>query len=109
MIERQLHFDILISNPPYIPNDEELEHSVKDFEPHVALFGGNDGLKFYRVIFERSKLILNEKSMLAFEIGYNQKEALMAEAAKYFPDSKIEVLKDMNGKNRMLFIYNHCD
>ena len=109
LIERQLHFDILISNPPYIPNDEELEHSVKDFEPHVALFGGDDGLKFYRIIFERSKLILNEKSMLAFEIGYNQKEALMAEAAKYFPDSKIEVLKDMNGKNRMLFIYNHCD
>lgn len=107
LIERQLHFDILISNPPYIPNDEELEHSVKDFEPHVALFGGNDGLKFYRIIFERSKLILNEKSMLAFEIGYNQKEALMAEAAKYFPESKIEVLKDMNGKNRMLFIYNN--
>ena len=102
-------FDMIVSNPPYIPNDEELEHSVKDFEPHVALFGGDDGLKFYRIIFERSKLILNEKSMLAFEIGYNQKEALMAEAAKYFPDSKIEVLKDMNGKNRMLFIYNHCD
>ncbi len=109
LIERQMHFDILISNPPYIPSDEELEHSVKDYEPHVALFGGSDGLKFYRIIFERSKLILNEKSMLAFEIGYNQKEALMAEAAKYFPDARIEVLKDMNGKNRMLFIYNHCE
>lgn len=105
LIERQIKVDILVSNPPYIPQEEKLESSVKDFEPHVALFGGSDGLKFYRIIFERSKLILKEKSMLAFEIGYDQREALMSEAAKYFPDAKIEVLKDMNGKDRMLFIY----
>lgn len=106
-IERNQKVDILVSNPPYIPNDEVMEHSVKDFEPHVALFGGEDGLKFYRIIFERSQLMLKERSMLAFEIGYNQKEALMNEARKYFPDAFIEVLKDMNGKDRMLFIYNH--
>ena len=109
LIERKLKVDIFVSNPPYIPNEEELEHSVKDFEPHVALFGGNDGLKFYRILFERAKLILNEKSMMAFEIGYNQKEALMALAGEYYPEARIEVLKDMNGKNRMLFIYNNCD
>lgn len=107
LIERNIKVDILVSNPPYIPVEEELEHSVKDFEPHVALFGGDDGLKFYRIIFERSKHILKERSMLAFEMGYNQKEALTAEARKYFPDAEIEVLKDMNGKNRMLFIYNN--
>ena len=43
--------------------------------------------------------------MMAFEMGYNQKEALSAEARKYFPDARIEVLKDMSGKNRMLFVY----
>ncbi len=106
-IENKIQVDILISNPPYIPNDEVMEHSVKDFEPHVALFGGDDGLKFYRIIFERSQLFLKEKSMLAFEIGYNQKEALMKEAQRYFPNAFIEVLKDMNGKDRMLFIYNN--
>lgn len=109
LIEKGIKVDILVSNPPYIPQDEEMEHSVKDFEPHVALFGGNDGLKFYRIIFERAKLLLKERSMMAFEMGYNQKENLTALAKEYYPDSRIEVLKDLSGKNRMLFIYNNLD
>lgn len=109
LIEEGIKVDILVSNPPYIPVDEEMEHSVKDFEPHVALFGGNDGLKFYRIIFERAKCLLKERSMMAFEMGYNQKENLTALAKQYYPDSKIEVLKDLSGKNRMLFIYNNLD
>ena len=107
LIENNIKVDILISNPPYIPQDEEMEHSVKDFEPHVALFGGEDGLKFYRIIFERSKYLLKEKSFMAFEMGYNQKENLTALAKQYFPNSKIEVIKDLSGKNRMLFIFNN--
>lgn len=105
LIERNIKLDILISNPPYIPCDEEMEHSVVDYEPHVALFGGGDGLKFYRIIFEHAKKVLKDKAFMAFEMGYNQKEALCAEAMNYFPDAKIEVIKDMSGKNRMLFIY----
>ncbi len=105
LIDRNLKVDILISNPPYIPQEEEMEHSVVDYEPHVALFGGEDGLKFYRIIFENASKVLKERAVMAFEMGYNQKEALSAEARKYFPDAKIEVLKDMSGKNRMLFIY----
>lgn len=109
LIDRNLKVDILISNPPYIPQEEQMEHSVVDYEPHVALFGGEDGLKFYRIIFENASKVLKERAMMAFEIGYNQKEALTAEARKYFPDAKIEVLKDMSGKNRMLFIYINLD
>lgn len=105
LIERDLKVDILISNPPYIPREEEMEHSVVDYEPHVALFGGEDGLKFYRIIFENASKVLKERAMMAFEMGYNQKEALSAEVRKYFPDARIEVLKDMSGKNRMLFVY----
>ena len=45
-------FDILVSNPPYIPTNEEIQDLVKDNEPWVALFGGEDGLKFYRIIFK---------------------------------------------------------
>lgn len=104
-IERNLKVDILISNPPYIPQNETMEDSVVNFEPHVALFGGEDGLKFYRIIFENAPKILKEKAMLAFEIGYDQRESLSAEASKYFPNARIEVLKDMSGKDRMLFIY----
>ena len=105
LIDRDIKLDLLISNPPYIPNEEEMEESVVNFEPHVALFGGNDGLKFYRMIFENAHKVLKEKAILAFEMGYNQKEALSAEAKKYFPNAKIEIMKDMHGKNRMLFIY----
>lgn len=106
LIDENVKVDILVSNPPYIPLHEEMEHSVKDFEPHVALFGGEDGLKFYRTIFERGKLLLKEKSFMAFEMGYNQKEALTALAKEYYPKSRIEVLKDLSGKDRMLFIFN---
>lgn len=105
LIDRNLKVDILISNPPYIPREEEMEHSVVDYEPHVALFGGEDGLKFYRIIFEHAAKVLKERAMMAFEMGYNQKEALSAEVKSYFPDAKVDVLKDMSGKNRMLFVY----
>ncbi|MGN1054006.1 MAG: peptide chain release factor N(5)-glutamine methyltransferase [Erysipelotrichaceae bacterium] len=104
LIDNNIHLDILISNPPYIPSEEDLEVSVKDFEPHVALFGGEDGLKYYRTIFENADKVLNENAMMGFEIGYNQKKSLTALAREYFKDADIEVLKDINGKNRMMFI-----
>lgn len=108
-IEKDMKVDILVSNPPYIPQEETMEKSVVDFEPHVALFGGEDGLKFYRMIFENAHKILKERSMLAFEMGYNQKEAMEKEARKYFPEARMETVKDINGKNRMFFIYNNLD
>lgn len=108
-IDMNLKVDVLVSNPPYIKADENLESSVKDFEPHLALFGGNDGLYFYRKIFEKAHLILNEKSMMAFEMGYDQKESLTKLAQSYYPNSRIEVLQDINGKDRMLFVYNNLN
>ena len=105
MIEKGIKVDFLISNPPYIPQEEEIEDSVLHFEPHLALFGGEDGLKFYREIFQKAPSILKEKAVLAFEIGYLQKEILMQEAKAAFPHAKVEVLKDINEKDRMLFIY----
>lgn len=109
LIERNVKVDILISNPPYIPVEEVMEDSVVKYEPHVALFGGEDGLKFYRIIFEHAKEILKEKAMMAFEMGYQQGESLKKEAMKYFPQARIEVVKDMNGKDRMLFVYIECN
>lgn len=104
LIDQNKKVDFLICNPPYIPSEEELENSVKDYEPHVALFGGEDGLKFYRQVFQGAKKVLNDKSIMAFEIGYNQKEALLDEVKKTFGDVNAEVLKDINGKNRMLIV-----
>lgn len=107
LIEKGIKLDILVSNPPYIPVSQELETSVKDFEPNVALFGGEDGLFFYRGIFKRAHEVIKEKSILAFEIGYDEKEAILALAKEYFPNDKMEVLKDLNHKDRMLFIYHN--
>ena len=103
-IERNLHCDILVCNPPYIPSSEQMEHSVVDYEPHVALFGGDDGLKFYRDVFEKAPQVLNPKSFLAFEMGYNQGKALSSLAKEHFPNGKVTVHKDMSGKDRMLTI-----
>lgn len=104
-IENNIKADILVSNPPYIKTTELLEKSVIDYEPNVALFGGEDGLYFYRKIFEKARMVLNQRFMMAFEMGFDQKDDLVALAKHYFPDAKIEVLKDLNQKDRMLFIY----
>ena len=105
LIERNIKVDIFVSNPPYIPNEQEIENVVKDNEPHVALFGGNDGLYFYRKIFSQVHAVIKERALLAFEMGFDQRE-LMSEAVEhYFPDVPYEIIKDINGKDRMLFIY----
>ena len=79
LIDRNIKVDIFVSNPPYIPQEQEIEAIVKDNEPHVALFGGADGLYFYRKIFKGVRSLLNDRALLAFEMGFDQRE-LMEEA-----------------------------
>lgn len=99
-------FDILVSNPPYIPQDEEVDPLVKDNEPNVALFGGLDGLKFYRIILSQAKEILNEKNFIAFEHAYDKGQEINDLAKEYFPNAIVRLLKDMQGKDRMTIIIN---
>ncbi len=103
-IEQGIILDILVSNPPYIPREETIETSVYDYEPHVALFGGEDGLRFYREVFENAEKILKKDGMMFFEIGYDQAERLTALAREHFPEAHIEIRKDINRKDRMLEI-----
>ena len=103
-VERNMKVDLLVCNPPYIRSDAAMEASVVDYEPNVALFGGEDGLYFYRLVFDHCEKILNPNSVMAFEIGYDQKEALLKEVSTRFPNAKSEVLKDMYGKDRMLIV-----
>ena len=67
-------FDMIVSNPPYITTKEmeELDHSVRDYEPHLALWGGEDGLDFYRAISVNYKKALKPGGYLAFEFGDGQ-------------------------------------
>lgn len=98
-------FDILISNPPYIIGTEDMGSSVIKHEPHLALFGGEDGLDFYRSIFKNAKSILKSKSMIGLEIGFDIGEAVMALARESFPDANIILKQDINGCDRMVFIH----
>ena len=98
-------FDIFVSNPPYIPEKEYVMSLVKDNEPNIALFGGEDGMKFYRIILENVHTLLKEKAIVCFEHGYDKKEEMLALAKHYFPEARVEVLKDLEGKDRMTFIY----
>ena len=107
LLEKKIKVDIFVSNPPYIPNNQEIEAMVKDNEPHVALFGGNDGLYFYRRIFKEVKPLLKDRAILAFEMGFDQRELMEEALQTYFPDDRHEIIKDINGKDRMLFIYHN--
>ncbi|PKK94873.1 MAG: peptide chain release factor N(5)-glutamine methyltransferase [Tenericutes bacterium HGW-Tenericutes-5] len=98
-------FDILVSNPPYIPNKEEVDPIIYDNEPHIALFGGEDGLDFYRQILKDANQILKEKAMIAFEHAYDKMEELQKIAKYYFPNARVITLKDMQKKDRMTFIF----
>ena len=96
-------YDILVSNPPYIKEEEikTLMSDVKDYEPHTALDGGTDGLMFYRRIVEESKKVLKNNSILAFEIGYDQGERVksLMERNQY---ENIEIIKDLSGLDRVV-------
>ena len=102
---RNIKVDILVCNPPYIPKDELLELSVKGFEPHIALFGGEDGFLFYKRVFEDAASIVNEGGMLGFEIGWNQAEYLTKLAHDSLPNDEVVIRKDISGKDRMLMVY----
>ena len=67
-------YDMIVCNPPYIPSEEigTLDHSVKDFEPVLALHGGDDGLEFYRAIAKNYADALKPGGYLAFEFGMGQ-------------------------------------
>lgn len=105
LIDRNLLFDVVVCNPPYIKKHEQIESSVRNFEPHVALFGGEDGLDFYRRILDQLPMILKEKAMVAFEIGFDQKETIYHEINKRFDNVVVVCKKDINQKDRMVFIY----
>ena len=94
-------FDMIVSNPPYITGEEmqQLPKSVNDFEPHLALFGGEDGLDFYRSILEHYTAILKPGGFVCFEFGMNMADAVcrLLEEKDY---TVIERKRDYNDRER---------
>ena len=102
-------YDIIVSNPPYIKTEEEIEDIVKNNEPHLALYGGKDGLDCYRNILKDINNYLNVNYLIAFEIGYLEGEELKKIIKNIIPNSKITIKKDLSNKDRMLFVEKKID
>lgn len=96
-------FDVIVSNPPYVTKDEmgKLEPPVKNYEPEAALYGGVDGLDFYRAIAKNWKSALKNEGRLVFECGISQSEKVCAicEDSGY---EILEVRKDTQGIDRAI-------
>ena len=94
-------FDMVVSNPPYITTQEmqELPESVKDFEPHLALHGGDDGLEFYRTITNKYRTVLKPGGLLCFEFGMGQGDDVCA-ILETFGYTVLERTSDFNDRER---------
>ena len=99
-------YDVIISNPPYISKSEKIEDIVKNNEPSTALYADDDGLYFYDKILSTCKNNLNDKFLIAFEIGMTQKDRIINIVNNYFDNVVIECKKDLSLKDRMIFIYS---
>ncbi|MHC1749989.1 MAG: peptide chain release factor N(5)-glutamine methyltransferase [Cellulosilyticaceae bacterium] len=99
--------DLIVSNPPYISLQDckELMREVRGYEPMLALTDGADGLSFYRKITEEAALYLAPNGILAYEIGYDQGQAVsrILEEAEF---GEIEVIRDLAGKDRVVIGIN---
>ncbi|WP_422124020.1 peptide chain release factor N(5)-glutamine methyltransferase [Planococcus sp. X10-3] len=98
-------WDIILSNPPYIAHAEaeSMSDSVKDFEPHSALFADQEGLALYDRMMADLPDLINKPGIIGFEIGHTQGQAVEKMLKNAFPDAKTFVKKDINKNDRMVF------
>ena len=99
-IREEEKFDMIISNPPYIPIGTKLEPELKH-EPEIALFAEENGLQLYRKIVSEAPNYLKEKGWLIFELGIGESQNVKAFMNEYFEN--ISVIKDMAGIDRVIF------
>ena len=97
-------YDVIISNPPYISEDEDIMDKVKLYEPNIALYAPNKGLYYYEKILSNININLKEKYLIAFEIGITQAKYISKMIEKYLPNSKYYIEKDLTNRDRYIFI-----
>lgn len=102
-------FDCIVSNPPYISIDDEIDDIVKANEPNISLFAKDDGLEFYERILANCSNYLNDKYLIAFEIGDKEKTRVLALIEKYLKDVDVITKCDMTGHDRMVFIFKNIN
>ena len=99
-------YDVIISNPPYISYDEDIMDVVYNNEPHMALYADDNGLYFYDKILRECRKYLNDRFLIAFEIGYKQGNDIINIINKYFDNVNISLEKDYSGRDRFIFVSN---
>ncbi len=101
-------FDLILSNPPYISLNEweEMDASVQKFEPKRALFAGHNGLAFYQKLAVELPQYLRTSGQIYLEIGHHQGRLVQELFQANFPEKKVEILKDINGNERMIFLHD---
>lgn len=100
-------YNIIVSNPPYIDPSESVMMSVYNNEPHLALFIPGGTYYYFEILSNASKYLMNS-SIIAFEIGESQGEEVVGMARKFFPNSEINLEKDLQLRDRFIFILNNC-
>ena len=98
-------YNVIISNPPYVRLDEQVDLETK-YEPQIALFAGDNGLEFYKIILDKSKDLLEDKNIIAFEIGDKQGNSIKEYALNIYPNANIIIKKDLNNLERYVYIIN---
>lgn len=103
-IERGIKLDILVSNPPYISQEERhlMSPSVLKYEPMTALFAEDQGLYLYKAMISNLPSVLKSNGRVYFEIGFSQGQPLLRFIEKTWPNTDAKVIKDINGNDRIL-------
>lgn len=104
LIDRGITVDVLISNPPYIAESDEVDPSVVHYEPHLALFADEEGLINYRKILEKVSMVVKPNGRIYFEIGASQKEGILALIKSILPRSTVAIHPDISGHDRIVVI-----
>ena len=97
-------YDVIISNPPYIGREEDIQGIVEKNEPHIALYADNDGLYYYEEVLKNCKKNLNDNFIIAFEIGQSQGKLVKDLALKYLDPITVFIKKDLNNLDRFVII-----
>ena len=98
-------YNVIISNPPYVKDDSNVDKEIK-YEPSNAIYANDNGLEYYKIILSKSKELLEDKNIIAFEIGDDQANDIISIAKVYYPQANILAKNDLNNLNRYIYIIN---
>ena len=103
LIDKAIKVDVVVCNPPYIGDETTIDERTFNQEPHLALIAKPNTL-YYEEVFKNASMVLNEKFLLAFEVGEDMEDKLSTLVEKHFPYCEYFFMKDIYGKTRFLFI-----